>query len=76
MARKKSRAVEEDVEYEKQTWNIYSMMMLLSLLAVIIGCIFLVLELKAYEWKLDGKGAAVDRPAATSVSLFERDAVA
>lgn len=62
MARRKaSRAVEEEIEYEKQTWNAYSMMLLLSLLAIIIGCIFLILELKAYDWKLDAKAAAADR---------------
>lgn len=57
MARSKRSAVEE-VEYEKQPWNIYSMMLLLALLAIIIGCIFLILELKAYDWQLDAKVSA------------------
>lgn len=58
MARSKvkaSRPVEEEVEYEKQSFNIYSMMLLLALLAVIIGCIFLTLELKAYDWDFGAK---------------------
>lgn len=57
MARSKRPAVEE-VEYEKQPWNIYSMMLLLALLAIIIGCIFLIRELKAYDWQLDAKVSA------------------
>jgi hypothetical protein len=57
MARSKRPAAEE-VEYEKQPWNIYSMMLLLALLAIIIGCIFLTLELKAYDWQLDAKVSA------------------
>lgn len=57
MARSK-RPVVEEVEYEKQPWNIYSMMLLLALLAIIIGCIFLILELKAYDWQLDAKVSA------------------
>jgi hypothetical protein len=59
MARKKRpAAVVEEVEYEKQPWNVYSMMLLLSMIAIIIGCIFLTLELKAYDWKLDAKASA------------------
>jgi hypothetical protein len=57
MARSKRPAV-EDIEYEKQPWNVYSMMLLLALIAIIIGCIFLTLELKAYDWKLDAKVSA------------------
>ena len=58
MARSKAkvtRQVEEEVEYDKQSFNIYSMMLLLALLAIIIGCIFLTLELKAYGWDFGAK---------------------
>ncbi|HEY2882409.1 MAG TPA: hypothetical protein VGJ15_08250 [Pirellulales bacterium] len=33
----------------KQSANIYSMMLILSLLAIVIGCLFMFLEWKAYE---------------------------
>lgn len=64
MARSKTRTVDDDVEYEKQTWNIYSMMLLLALLAIIIGCVFLILELKAYDWDYAAKGTALHAPPA------------
>ncbi len=71
MARRKaSRTVEEEVDYDKQTWNVYSMMLLLSMLAILIGCIFLILELKAYEWKLDAKVDASGRPAAIAAEAI------
>jgi len=33
----------------KQTANIYTMMMIIAFLAVTIGCIFLFMEMKAYD---------------------------
>ncbi|MEX2186084.1 MAG: hypothetical protein WD875_04785 [Pirellulales bacterium] len=72
MARSKaSRTVEEEIEYDKQTWNVYSMMLLLALLAIVIGCIFLVLELKAYDWKLDAKISSAERPAAAATLFID-----
>jgi hypothetical protein len=77
MARSKRQVVEE-VEYEKQPWNIYSMMLLLSMVAIIIGCIFLTLELKAYDWKLDAKVSAdhLANDVSTVVGPFANDATA
>jgi hypothetical protein len=76
MARSKakaSRQVEADIEYEKQSFNVYSMMLLLALLAIIIGCIFLTLELKAYDWDFGAKNipklSAVDHVRAPLNSL-------
>jgi len=36
----------------KHTANIYTMMMILSFLALLLGCVFLSLEMSAYEWKI------------------------
>jgi hypothetical protein len=58
MARAKvTKTVAPTVEYEKQPWNVYSMMLLLALLALIIGIVFLCLELSAYNWDYNAKTA-------------------
>jgi hypothetical protein len=44
-----SNGLAEGVIVEKPRWNVYTMMLLLSLLAIIIACVCLYLELKDYE---------------------------
>lgn len=38
-----------NVFMRKQSWNIYTAMLLLSLLFIIIGCVFMFVELTAYK---------------------------
>jgi hypothetical protein len=57
-AKVKTRAkAAEGIVLEKPRWNIYSTMLLVSLLALLIGCFFLGAELKSYDWKTDPKTA-------------------
>ena len=35
---------------QRQGMNVYTVMLILSLLAITIGCIFLAMEMAAYEW--------------------------
>jgi hypothetical protein len=69
MARSKaSRQATEEIEYEKQTFNVYSMMLVLALVAIIIACIFLIFELKAYDWDFGAK--SVRTSAVSGVEAF------
>jgi hypothetical protein len=47
----------EGIVLEKPRWNIYSTMLLVSLLSLLIGCFFLAAELKSYDWKTDPKAS-------------------
>jgi hypothetical protein len=37
---------------QKQTANIYTMLLVLTFLALVVGCIFLYLEMKAYDMQV------------------------
>jgi hypothetical protein len=47
---------EEDVVVVKPRFNVYTMMLLLSLCAIIIGCVLLYLEMDSYKPKNGGGG--------------------
>jgi hypothetical protein len=58
MAKAKKRIkASEGIVLEKPRWNIYSTMLLVSLLSLLIGCFFLAAELKTYDWKTDPRTA-------------------
>ena len=48
-------ASQRDVAVEKPKANIYTMLLILSFLAIIIGCICLALEMKAYDWNIKAR---------------------
>ena len=56
---------------EKPPWNVYSTMLLLSLLAVILGCVLFLLELSAYDWKANPKPSdlQIPQPSVSSVQF-------
>jgi hypothetical protein len=43
------------VVVEKPKANIYTMLLILSLLAIIVGCICLAMEMKAYDWNFKAR---------------------
>ncbi len=45
------------VVVEKPGWNVYTTLLLLSVLALIIGCVCLYMEMDAYEWDYNAKEA-------------------
>jgi hypothetical protein len=55
---------------QKQRANVYSMMLILSLMFVMIGCLFLYLEMNSYQMKVKvppgAKASAVQPPAPPS----------
>jgi nicotinamide riboside transporter PnuC len=48
-------ATQRGVVVEKPKANIYTMLLILSLLAIIVGCICLGLEMKAYDWNFKAR---------------------
>ena len=50
---------------QRQGMNVYTVMLILSLIAVTIACIFLAVEMSAYDWDL--KASDVPRAALDSV---------
>ncbi|MGD9722959.1 MAG: hypothetical protein AB7O59_21295 [Pirellulales bacterium] len=57
-AKKKPAAAPEPsrgVVVEKPKANIYTVLLALSLVAVFIGCIFLSLEMAAYDWQFKAR---------------------
>jgi hypothetical protein len=56
----KSRArAAEGIVLEKPRWNIYSTMLLVSLIALLIGCFCLAGELSQYDWKTTNPKTAI-----------------
>jgi hypothetical protein len=55
---------------QKQRANVYSMMLILSLMFIMIGCLFLYLEMNSYQMKVkvpgQAKASAVQPPAPPS----------
>jgi hypothetical protein len=55
---------------QKQRANVYSMMLILSLMFIMIGCLFLYLEMNSYQMKVkvpqNAKASAVPPPAQAS----------
>ncbi len=47
------------VVVEKPGWNVYTTMLLLSMLALILGCICLYFEMVSYNWETNAKKAKV-----------------
>jgi hypothetical protein len=43
-------ASQRGVVVEKPKFSIYTMLLLLSLIAIVIGCVCLAMEMKAYDW--------------------------
>jgi hypothetical protein len=57
----------DDAPEQKTGWNVYTMMLLISLLLIILAIVCLVLELRAYnyDWKartVQAKPAVVESP--------------
>ena len=50
---------------QRQGMNVYTVMLILSLIAVTIACIFLAVEMSAYDW--DVKASDVPRASLDSV---------
>ena len=42
----------DDGKVQKQKANIYLMLLILSFLALVIGCVFCALEMASYDWKI------------------------
>ena len=56
----------------KQTANIYTMMLIMAFLAVCVGCLFLFMEMKAYDLSPKvSSDAKVPPPPAQEVTRFE-----
>jgi hypothetical protein len=57
---------------QKQRANVYSMMLILSLMFIMIGCLFLYLEMNSYQMKVkvpqQAKASSVQPPAPPSPS--------
>ncbi len=55
---------------QKQRANVYSMMLILSLMFIMIGCLFLYLEMNSYQMKVkvppQAKASSVQPPAPPS----------
>jgi len=64
-----------NVFLRKQSWNIYTAMLLLSLLFIIIGCVFMFVELTAYKLSVKVSSEA-KVPAAMWSPLHESSLVA
>ncbi len=43
------------VVVEKPGWNVYTTMLLISMIALIIGCVCLKFEMDAYKWDINAK---------------------
>ena len=58
-----------DIVYSKPRANVYTLLLVLSLLALIIGCIFLYMYMGTYEMKIKGgPGASLIRSAVTTLA--------
>ena len=57
----------------KQTANIYTMMLIMAFLAVCVGCLFLFMEMKAYDLspKVSSDAKVPPPPAPQEVTVFE-----
>ena len=53
--------------YSKPRANVYTVLLVISLLAIIVGCVFLYLFMAEYEFKIKGGPmASLQRPGATT----------
>ncbi len=51
----KSADATRGVVVEKPKTNIYTVLLILSFVAIVIGCVFLSLEMKAYDWAIKAR---------------------
>ncbi|MFP6613824.1 MAG: hypothetical protein VB853_06245 [Pirellulales bacterium] len=59
MAKKKKKG-----PFQKQRANVYTMMLICSFLALVLGCVLMYLELKRYDFDMEAKEYQVQRPVA------------
>ena len=48
------------VVVEKPGWSVYTTMLLISMLALILGCICLYVEMESYHWDMKAKKARAE----------------
>jgi hypothetical protein len=65
----------DDAPVQKQKANVYTMMLIVSFLALVVGCIFLYLEMKTYDMKIR-PGVVQLAPAAGQGTIFAADRAA
>jgi len=56
--------------YRKPEADLYTVMLVVSLLAVIIGIVFLCLEMNQYKWEIKGMAGVIGSPFGGLLSLF------
>ena len=71
---KKARKPKDTTEYQKQRWNVYTSMLMLSLFAIILAITCLWLDFEKYDRDMDAK-AARGRVSRTDTSLRQQRAV-
>jgi hypothetical protein len=54
---------------QKPKTDIYTIMLALSLIAIIVGCILLYLEIKSYDVQINGPTARISLPAERGAAL-------
>jgi hypothetical protein len=54
---------------QKPKTDIYTIMLILSLIAIIVGCVLLYLEIKSYDGQVNGPTARISLPAEDGVAL-------
>ena len=62
----------DETPVQKQRANVYLMMLILSFLAIVTGCIFLYLEMKVYDMKMKPDAAQISRPVSVQVAFSGR----
>jgi hypothetical protein len=50
--------------FQKQRASVYTMMLICSFLALVLGCVLMYLELKRYDFDMEAKEYQAQRPAA------------
>lgn len=54
---------------QKPKTDIYTIMLVLSLIAILVGCILLYLEVKSYDGQINGPTARISLPAEDHVAM-------
>jgi hypothetical protein len=57
---------------QKQRANVYLMMLILSFLAIVTGCVFMYLEMKVYDLKMKPDLVQSSRPVSVQVAHSDR----
>ena len=57
---------------QKPRTDVYTIMLILSLIAIIAGCVFLYLEIREYNGQTGGPAAQLSAPQQTTLALAGR----